>query len=168
MPSSQCLKCGNCGTATPGSQPAQACGNDYDEDGHGTHVAGVQAAPAACDISCLLLTRRYLQGPSQDRATLLQTRVRSARSATTAWLERRPPAPMPAVRSCSSRCVAQFSARLASLMCLQDIQNKVTAAQCEAAGLPAKCTSTQPPVFASCVGSDAVMQVATGCIRLRI
>jgi hypothetical protein len=27
-------------TIGPGTQPAQACGNDYDEDGHGSHVAG--------------------------------------------------------------------------------------------------------------------------------
>ncbi len=41
-----CAKCGRCGTENPGTQPAEACGNNYDEDGHGTHVAGLQAAPA--------------------------------------------------------------------------------------------------------------------------
>ncbi len=38
--SSDCRKCGRCGTRTPGSFPAQACGNGIDEDGHGTHTAG--------------------------------------------------------------------------------------------------------------------------------
>jgi subtilisin family serine protease len=39
IPPDQCALCGRCGTAAAGTSPAQGCGNDYDEDGHGTHVA---------------------------------------------------------------------------------------------------------------------------------
>jgi hypothetical protein len=43
MPSSSCASCGRCGTVSKGSQPAQACGNDIDQIGHGTHVCGTIA-----------------------------------------------------------------------------------------------------------------------------
>jgi subtilisin family serine protease len=43
MSSSDCDFCGRCGTAVKGSQPAQACGNDVDQIGHGTHVCGTIA-----------------------------------------------------------------------------------------------------------------------------
>jgi subtilisin family serine protease len=43
MSSSNCAFCGRCGTAAKGSQPAQACGNDIDQIGHGTHVCGTIA-----------------------------------------------------------------------------------------------------------------------------
>jgi len=39
----QCKQCGRCGNKAEGSSPAQACGNDYDESGHGTHVAATLA-----------------------------------------------------------------------------------------------------------------------------
>ena len=39
IPPDQCALCGRCGTAAAGTSSAQGCGNDYDEDGHGTHVA---------------------------------------------------------------------------------------------------------------------------------
>jgi subtilisin family serine protease len=35
----QCAQCGRCGTAAVGTVAAQSCGNDFDENGHGTHVA---------------------------------------------------------------------------------------------------------------------------------
>jgi subtilisin family serine protease len=35
----QCALCGRCGTAAVGTAQAQSCGNDFDENGHGTHVA---------------------------------------------------------------------------------------------------------------------------------
>jgi hypothetical protein len=43
MPSSDCQKCGRCGTAPAGTLPAQACGDTKDDDGHGSHVAGASA-----------------------------------------------------------------------------------------------------------------------------
>jgi hypothetical protein len=50
MGRSDCAKCGRCGSAAAGTLPAQACGNDYDEDGHGSHVAGVPVATRLLDI----------------------------------------------------------------------------------------------------------------------
>jgi hypothetical protein len=50
MGSADCAKCGRCGSAAAGTLPAQACGNDYDEDGHGSHVAGVLVATSLLDI----------------------------------------------------------------------------------------------------------------------
>jgi hypothetical protein len=35
-----CNMCGRCGNKSPNFSPAQACGNNIDEDGHGTHTAG--------------------------------------------------------------------------------------------------------------------------------
>jgi hypothetical protein len=37
---SDCTQCGRCGVFPPGSSPVQACGNNIDESGHGSHVAG--------------------------------------------------------------------------------------------------------------------------------
>jgi subtilisin family serine protease len=39
----QCAQCGRCGTASVGTSTAQGCGNDFDESGHGTHVAATIA-----------------------------------------------------------------------------------------------------------------------------
>ena len=55
MGSADCAKCGRCGSAAAGTLPAQACGNDYDEDGHGSHVAGVPVATSLMDLSTRLL-----------------------------------------------------------------------------------------------------------------
>ena len=55
MGSASCAKCGRCGSAAAGTLPAQACGNDYDEDGHGSHVAGVPVATSLMDLSTRLL-----------------------------------------------------------------------------------------------------------------
>jgi subtilisin family serine protease len=35
----QCAQCGRCGNVAAGTSVAQGCGNDFDENGHGTHVA---------------------------------------------------------------------------------------------------------------------------------
>jgi serine protease AprX len=35
----QCAQCGRCGNVAVGTSAAQGCGNDFDESGHGTHVA---------------------------------------------------------------------------------------------------------------------------------
>ena len=43
MPSSDCARCGRCGSRNAGTLAAQACGNTVDQDGHGTHVAGTIA-----------------------------------------------------------------------------------------------------------------------------
>jgi subtilisin family serine protease len=43
--------CGRCGTAIRGSQPAQACGNDIDQIGHGTHVCGTIAGKSLLTTS---------------------------------------------------------------------------------------------------------------------
>ncbi len=56
MASSSCASCGRCGTVSRGSQPAQACGNNIDQIGHGTHVCGTIAGKS------LTLT-----SPSTDR-----------------------------------------------------------------------------------------------------
>ena len=40
MTSADCAKCGRCAGRAPGTSPAQGCGNDVDEDGHGSHCAG--------------------------------------------------------------------------------------------------------------------------------
>ena len=40
---SSCAFCGRCGTVSKCSQPAQACSNDIDQIGHGTHVCGTIA-----------------------------------------------------------------------------------------------------------------------------
>jgi subtilisin family serine protease len=47
MSSSRCAFCGRCGTAAKGSQPAQACGNNIDQIGHGTHVCGTIAGKSS-------------------------------------------------------------------------------------------------------------------------
>jgi serine protease AprX len=39
----QCAQCGRCGTAAVGTSSAQSCGNDFDENGHGTRVAATIA-----------------------------------------------------------------------------------------------------------------------------
>ena len=51
MGSSSCSLCGRCGTAIRGSQPAQACGNDIDQIGHGTHVCGTIAGKSLLTTS---------------------------------------------------------------------------------------------------------------------
>jgi serine protease AprX len=40
MSSGDCSRCGRCGFRSAGTRPAQACGNNIDQDGHGSHVAG--------------------------------------------------------------------------------------------------------------------------------
>jgi hypothetical protein len=56
MPSSDCARCGRCGSRNAGTLAAQACGNTVDQDGHGTHVAGtiagksVMATAPATDV----------------------------------------------------------------------------------------------------------------------
>jgi subtilisin family serine protease len=51
MPSAECARCGRCGSKPAGSQPAQACGNTVDQDGHGTHVAGTIAGKSTTATS---------------------------------------------------------------------------------------------------------------------
>jgi hypothetical protein len=63
MGSASCAKCGRCGSAAAGTLPAQACGNDYDEDGHGSHVAGAPVATSLPDLS----TRHLLFPPRNYR-----------------------------------------------------------------------------------------------------
>jgi hypothetical protein len=43
MGPSSCSFCGRCGSVSRGSQSSQACGNDIDQIGHGTHVCGTIA-----------------------------------------------------------------------------------------------------------------------------
>jgi hypothetical protein len=75
MSSAECGKCGRCAESVPGSSPAQACGNDIDEDGHGSHCAGSWSSPLHSPHACFPSRICFLQGPSLAPATAFQTRL---------------------------------------------------------------------------------------------
>jgi subtilisin family serine protease len=72
MDSASCAKCGRCGSAAAGTLPAQACGNDYDEDGHGSHVAGVPVATSLLHLSTRC-SRQAFTFSSQELSRAPQT-----------------------------------------------------------------------------------------------